>query len=240
LFGYPTGVGALLARGEALAELRRPWFAGGTVRFVSAQNREHLLKPGSEAFEDGTLDFLSIAAVPFGLDLLRELGMEAIGAHVLALAARLLDGLASLRHSSGAPLVRIYGPADTRARGGTVAFNALDPDGAIVPYEHVEAIAAERRISVRGGCFCNPGAAEFAFGYNAQESYSCFHTMGPADFTLQQFSNCMQGMPVGALRASVGLASNESDVERLLATLATLRDRPAPPRAQTVPEVVPG
>jgi molybdenum cofactor sulfurtransferase len=28
LFGYPTGVGALLARTDALATLRRPWFAG--------------------------------------------------------------------------------------------------------------------------------------------------------------------------------------------------------------------
>src|SRR6185436_2669316 len=30
LFGYPTGLGALVARREALARLRRPWFAGGT------------------------------------------------------------------------------------------------------------------------------------------------------------------------------------------------------------------
>ncbi len=240
MFGYPTGVGALIARQEALAELRRPWFAGGTVRFVSAQNREHLLKLSAEAFEDGTLDFLAIAAVPIGLDLLQELGMEAIGAHVLALTQRLLDGMGSLRHSNGAPLVRVYGPTETRARGGTVALNALDPDGNLVPYEHVEALAAEHRISVRGGCFCNPGAAEFAFGYNAAESYRCFHTMAPADFTLQQFSTCMQGMPVGAIRASLGLASNETDVERLLDVLALLRDRPAPPRSTMVPEIVPG
>src|SRR5687767_9777995 len=33
MFGYPTGVGCLLARHDALALLRRPWFAGGTVNF---------------------------------------------------------------------------------------------------------------------------------------------------------------------------------------------------------------
>ena len=31
MFGYPTGLGALIARREALAKLHRPWFAGGTI-----------------------------------------------------------------------------------------------------------------------------------------------------------------------------------------------------------------
>ena len=31
LLGYPTGVGCLLVRKQALARLRRPWFAGGTI-----------------------------------------------------------------------------------------------------------------------------------------------------------------------------------------------------------------
>ncbi len=35
IFGYPTGVGALLARPGALGKLRRPWFAGGTITVAS-------------------------------------------------------------------------------------------------------------------------------------------------------------------------------------------------------------
>jgi molybdenum cofactor sulfurtransferase len=34
MFGYPTGVGALVARKDFLAKLRRPYFAGGTVELV--------------------------------------------------------------------------------------------------------------------------------------------------------------------------------------------------------------
>ena len=34
MFGYPTGVGCLLARKDALGLLRRPWFGGGTVNFA--------------------------------------------------------------------------------------------------------------------------------------------------------------------------------------------------------------
>src|SRR5690606_37077026 len=32
LFGYPTGLGCLIARREALARLQRPWFSGGTIQ----------------------------------------------------------------------------------------------------------------------------------------------------------------------------------------------------------------
>ncbi|HEX9733878.1 MAG TPA: aminotransferase class V-fold PLP-dependent enzyme, partial [Thermoanaerobaculia bacterium] len=31
MFGYPTGVGALIGRRQALEKLHRPWFAGGTI-----------------------------------------------------------------------------------------------------------------------------------------------------------------------------------------------------------------
>ena len=53
LFGYPTGLGALVARRDALGRLRRPWFAGGTVEYVSVQNDLHSLLPDGAAFEDG-------------------------------------------------------------------------------------------------------------------------------------------------------------------------------------------
>ena len=39
IFGYPTGVGALIARRDALAELRRRYFGGGTVDYVSMPHR---------------------------------------------------------------------------------------------------------------------------------------------------------------------------------------------------------
>lgn len=34
MFGFPTGVGALIVRKSFLAQLQRPWFAGGTVDVV--------------------------------------------------------------------------------------------------------------------------------------------------------------------------------------------------------------
>ena len=59
MFGYPTGVGALLARHSALRRLRRPWFAGGTITVASVQADRHYLAPGGTGFEDGTANFLA-------------------------------------------------------------------------------------------------------------------------------------------------------------------------------------
>ncbi|CAN5724754.1 hypothetical protein BH23CHL5_BH23CHL5_28620 [soil metagenome] len=37
MFGYPTGVGALIVKKPALRLLERPWFAGGTISLISVQ-----------------------------------------------------------------------------------------------------------------------------------------------------------------------------------------------------------
>jgi selenocysteine lyase/cysteine desulfurase len=123
MFGYPTGVGALLIRRHAFAKLRRPWFAGGTVNFASVQGQAHVLAPAEAAFEDGTLNYLSIPAVEIGLRHLQAIGMEIITERVRCLTGWVLDQLLALRHSNGRAMVRIYGPTTTQARGGTVTLN---------------------------------------------------------------------------------------------------------------------
>ena len=219
MFGYPTGLGALIARREALAWLERPWFAGGTVDFVSTHAPLHALKRGAEGFEDGTPSFLAVSAVPAGLELLEWVGMARLGYHVAALTRALLRELAALRHANGAPMVRIYGPADGRDRGGTVAINLLDASGRVIDYRRVEARAAEAGISLRGGCFCNPGAAEHAFGFTPEMSARCFGAMARDGFDLDRLKVCLGGAPVGAIRISLGMASVEDDVARVVEML---------------------
>lgn len=228
MFGYPTGIGALLARREALAKLHRPWFGGGTVRFASAQNAVHIPYRDAAAFEDGTPNFLAVAAVTSGLDFLDEVGMERVSAHVAGVVAVLLRELTTLRHGSGAPLVRVYGPSSPEGRGGTVAFNLLGPDGAVVDCRLVEAAAADVGISIRTGYFCNPGAAETSFEIADEEALRCFEELAGDDFTLARFSVCLHDKPVGAVRVSLGVSSNEADVRRLVEMLVALAERVAP------------
>ena len=84
----------------------------------------------------------------------------------------------ALRHSNGRAMVRIYGPATTQARGGTVTLNFYDPEGHLLDYRRVEELAGQEGISLRTGCFCNPGAGEIAEGLTEEDMRAAL-TMGP-------------------------------------------------------------
>jgi selenocysteine lyase/cysteine desulfurase len=215
MFGYPTGVGALIARHEALGKLHRPWFAGGTIAVASVQADSFVMAPGEAAFEDGTPSYLTVPAVALGLELIESVGIDLIHQRVACLTRWLLQRLAELKHSNGAPLVRLYGPATNEARGGTVAMNFIDPDGAVIDHDRIEASAGERLISLRTGCFCNPGAGELALGLSKGELISCFADAG--NLTYEQFRGCIDpSKGSGAVRVSVGMVSNLADVEAFI------------------------
>ena len=220
LFGLPTGLGALVAKRSALARLKRPWFAGGTVDFVSLQLDRHRLRDGHEGFEDGTPNFLAAGAIESGFALLASVPRPQLHEQLRQLTARLLDGVAALRHADGTPMVRVYGPRGLEGRGATVAFNLLRPDGSCLPYALFEDFAQQSRIAVRGGCFCNPGAGEAAFGFAGNVVAPCLDQAG-ARFSHARLQECLgTGTAVGALRMSLGIPSNAADVDRLLAAIA--------------------
>jgi molybdenum cofactor sulfurtransferase len=226
MFGHPTGVGALLIRKSALSKLRRPWFAGGTVNFASVQGQAHVLSPNEAAFEDGTLNYLSIPAVEIGLLHLQSIGIDTIAERVRCLSGWLLEELLALRHTNGRAMVRIYGPATTQARGGTVTLNLYDPQGGMLDYRRVEELAGAENISLRTGCFCNPGAGEIAEGLTEEDMRAGF-TLGP-EINLMSFIRLMQERghkSAGAIRASIGLASNFADVWRFMRFIAGFRDQ---------------
>jgi len=216
MFGYPTGVGALLARHSALRHLRRPWFAGGTITVASVQADRHYLAPGGTGFEDGTANFLALPAVELGLDFIESVGIEAIHSHVEALTAPLIDALCALRHDNGRRMVALYGPDTAERRGATVAFNFVDPEGRDIDPDIVERLAGADGISLRTGCFCNPGAGEVSLGLSKPELEACFLRM-PQRMSFDEFRRCIVGKGTGAVRVSLGLASDMADVEAMLA-----------------------
>jgi selenocysteine lyase/cysteine desulfurase len=123
-------------------------------------------------------------------------------------------------------MVRIYGPANTVDRGGTITFNLYDPDGRLLDYRRVEELAGEQRISLRTGCFCNPGAGETAEALTEDDMQAGFGLGN--DVNLQSFLRLMQTRghkSAGAIRASIGLVSNFADVSAFLAFVAGFRDQ---------------
>lgn len=226
MFGYPTGVGALLIRRPTFAELKRPWFAGGTVNFASVQGQAHILARSEAAFEDGTLNYLSIPAVEIGLRHIQAIGMELVTERVRCLTGWILEELVALRHSNGHPMVRIYGPTTTEARGGTVTLNLYDPHGHLLDYRRVEELAGKEGISLRSGCFCNPGVGEIAEGLTEDDiraASALGDEVNPTSF-MQLMQDRDRKSP-GAIRASIGLVSNFADVWRFLQFVAYFRDQ---------------
>lgn len=217
MFGYPTGIGALIARKEALRKLRRPWFAGGTITVASVQGGKYYLADGPAAFEDGTLDYLNIPAVEIGLKHLESIGYELIHERVRMLTGWLLENLATMKHSTGAPLVRIYGPAVPEGRGGAVTVNFFDKDGNPIDHRFIESEANKVNISLRTGCFCNPGAGEVALNISRVELDVCFTQPGHEErLSVDDFRLCIDGKSSGAVRISVGMVSNFQDVRMFL------------------------
>lgn len=218
MFGYPTGVGALIARQDALAKLHRPWFAGGTITVASVQGDKYYMADGASAFEDGTIDYLNIPAIEIGLKHIESIGYDVIHERVHSLSGWLLENLTAMKHSNGTKLVRVYGPTTTEGRGGAVTVNFYDKDGGALDHRFIEEQANEANISLRTGCFCNPGAGEVALGISRLELDVCFTSPGHEDrLSVDDFRLCVDGKSSGAVRISVGMVTNFNDVQRFLA-----------------------
>lgn len=103
--GGPTGVGVLYAREAWLERLVPYQWGGGMVARVDLDELE--LRGTPHRFEAGTPNVEGVLGMGAALELLREVGMEAVEAHGRALATRLL------RRCGALPGVRVLGALDT-------------------------------------------------------------------------------------------------------------------------------
>jgi selenocysteine lyase/cysteine desulfurase len=109
-----------------------------------------------------------------------------------------------------------------------VAFNFLDPGGAVVDERAVVRDTSAAGISVRAGCFCNPGAWEQAFGLTGRAVRGTrWRAFPPPDVPTVDDYLELTGLPSGgAIRVSLGLVSDIGDIEHFLDFAErTYRDR---------------
>lgn len=214
IFGYPTGLGCLLIKKSAFSKLSKPWFAGGTVDVVSVCYPFHTLEEGHERFEDGTINYLNIPSLKLGLEFIESIGIDRINKRVTHLTAYLLQALTSLRHKNGNEVVHIFGPKNIENRGGTIIMTFKNADGKILPFDIIEAAALKKNISLRTGCFCNPGIDEINSQIASEELKQFYLSK---DFKVQYKDLLHLNDKVrGATRISVGIATNEKDIIALL------------------------
>jgi selenocysteine lyase/cysteine desulfurase len=193
-----------------------------------------LLEPPA-AFEDGTVNYLSLPAITIGLRHLERIGIDMIHTRVTCLMGWLIERLDAARHRTGMPVAVIHGLRDVQRRGATIAINLLDTDGCMVDERIIEQRAMQHHLSVRIGCFCNPGAGEAAFHVTRDTVKRAFD--GEHDVTTyDDYARVLDLPTMGSMRVSLGVASNFLDVHRFLRFIDTfVDDRPEamdlPPRS---------
>ncbi|KAJ7222167.1 methyltransferase type 11 [Mycena pura] len=218
MFGFPTGVGALVVKKSFLTKLKRPWFAGGTVDVVQVPGtivtRTSVLH---EQFEDGTINYLGLPAVTHGLRYLSAC-LPFLPLRLSCLMHFLVSGLSKLRHENGAQAVRILSATPKRRltsvgeqsdTGSLISLLFLSPSGEMLPLAFVGDAAAQTGLSLRTGCMCNPGGTAVLLGLEAYMQH-LHEGVTHAD------SLRAVGHELGVVRISLGLASNFQDVWTVL------------------------
>ncbi|XP_074844071.1 molybdenum cofactor sulfurase isoform X2 [Carettochelys insculpta] len=218
IFGFPTGLGALLVNNDVAPLLRKSYFGGGTAAGYLAGEEFYSPRPSiAERFEDGTVSFLDIIALKHGFDTLERLtgGMENIKHHTFALSRYTYTVLSTLKYANGAPVVCIYSDSDFSSpdtQGPIINFNILDENGDVIGYSQVDKIASLYNIHIRTGCFCNTGACQQHLGIsnedvkrNLQAGHVCGDDMDIID-----------GRPTGSVRISFGYMSTFEDAQTFL------------------------
>ena len=222
IFGYPTGVGCLLIKKSSFELLTKVWFAGGTVNLAAVVSQHKFLKDGCERFEDGTLNYNNIPAIETGLRYIESIGIERISRRVGTLTQYLIVELKSIVHDNGMPVVKIFGPESFDNRGGNVMMNFLDPLGNVHDFEAIELMTNVNGISIRSGCFCNPGIDEINNSLTMTEISQYFESRKNGDYNdMKSFL----GRQRGATRVSVGLATNRLDIDAFVTLIKSLRNK---------------
>jgi selenocysteine lyase/cysteine desulfurase len=224
IFGYPTGIGCLLVRKDKFELLHKRWFAGGTVTLVSISSPHHFLAANHERFEDGTVNYLDIPAITTGLQMINKVGMDCIHERVDGLIQYLTESLLSLQHDNGRELIHIFGPEHHQHAGGTIILNVFDINGNQYPFEAIEQEASKYQISIRSGCFCNPGIDETNNCLTADELSRYYSSRDKGDYRdMMAFIGKMRG----AIRVSVGWSTVKNDLDILIQFLKGYLNREA-------------
>ncbi|XP_025852775.2 molybdenum cofactor sulfurase [Vulpes vulpes] len=239
LFGFPTGLGALLVNNRVAPLLRKTYFGGGTAAAYLAGEDFYIPRSSvAERFEDGTISFLDVIALKHGFDALERLtgGMENIKQHTFTLAQYTYTALSALRYPDGAPVVRIYSDSEFSSpeeQGPIINFNVLDHSGNIIGYSQVDKMASLYNIHVRTGCFCNTGACQRHLGISdemVKKHLQAGHVCGD-DVDL------IDGQPTGSVRISFGYMSTVEDAQAFLRFIIAmqLHQSDGQPLPQTMP-----
>jgi selenocysteine lyase/cysteine desulfurase len=196
----PFGTGVLIGPKETFLLNAPDYVGGGTVDVVTLNSVEWAGMPDRD--EAGSPNVVGAVAMAVAIQVLTEVGMDAIAAHEEELIAYALERM------SAVPGVKIYGetnPANAYQKVGVIPFNM---EG-ISHFKLAAILGYEGGIGVRSGCFCAHPYVVHLLQLDESEA---------AAWREQLLAGDKSEMP-GMVRASFGCYNNKEDVDRLVTML---------------------
>ena len=191
----PYGGGAVIGPWEDLSAHMPEFYGGGIVKIV--RDSEVKYKNAPEVYEAGSPNYAGVVGMAKAIDILEEVGFDAISEHEQKLIRRMIDGLKTIDN------IIIYGDYEhTEDRVGVVTFNFADINSYILARE----LGENTGVATRRGAFC-------AHPY-------VWRMMGISDEEAAAFENCIDKNTPGMIRVSFGIYNTEEEVDKFIEILA--------------------
>ena len=195
----PYGGGAVIGPWEYLDITQPEFYGGGIVKIVTDDKVVYKYSP--EVYEAGSPNYAGVVGMAKAMEVLKEVGFDAIAEHEKKLNARLVEGLKKFDN------VIIYGDSeDLSDRVGVVSFNFTDINSYIIAAK----LADIGGVATRRGAFC-------AHPY-------VWRLMGISNEEVESFENCIDMKTPGMIRVSFGIYNTEEEVDQFLEVLGKLID----------------
>ncbi|MFD5698647.1 SufS family cysteine desulfurase [Streptomyces lasiicapitis] len=182
----PTGIGALYATPEAMAEMR-PWQGGGNM-IESVSFERTTFAPMPHMMEAGTGHISGVVGLLAAIDWLRGFDQQAVAAYEQALMSYAMQAMATV------PGLEVIGSAAERIAVMTFTLAGHDP-ASIANWLDKDGIA------VRAGHHCaQPALAHYGLESAARASFALYNTSGEVDQLVASLRRLQEAGP-GAEKA---------------------------------------
>ncbi len=190
----PYGGGAVVGPWEILNEHMPEFYGGGIVKIVRDANVKY--KSAPDVYEAGSPNYPGIVGMAKAMEILQEVGFDAISAHEQVLNRKLIDGLKKMDG------IVLYGDSENiDDRVGVVTFNFDDINSFVLASK----LSDLGGVATRRGLFC-------AHPY-------VWRLMGISDEQASTYENCIDMNTPGMIRVSFGIYNTEEEVDQFLEIL---------------------
>ena len=191
----PYGGGAVVGLTDVLNEHMPEFYGGGTVRIVADYDWD--AKDAPAKYEAGSPNYPGVVGMGKAIEILEDIGFDAIEAHEQKLIRKLMDGL--LEYDTAI----IYGDSENITdRVGVVSFNFSDVNS----YLLAEYLSKLGGVATRRGAFCAHPYVWRLVGVDPE-------------MALEAYGSCEDVHTPGMIRVSFGIYNTEEEVDELLEIL---------------------